>query len=292
MTPSPTTDDLIASHLAAGTRFDAAGVGSFRLDAGEGTPVLLMPGTPAGAFAYRKLVPLLAAQDLRAIAIDVPGIGLAERPAGFVYSTDGMIAWFDAAVEALGLDSFHLLVHGIPAPVPLQWAGNNKERILSLTALNSVFDVTDGRGSGIMKAVSMPGLGEFYLRGLSRKTFMPLFAGQTVADREAVGDDEIAVYLELLKRDDGGKGLLKMLRKSDTGDERQRRLFVGLRDHEFPARIVWGENDSLLGKAQLAAAKDILGIHDPLLLPAKHVPQEDFADPIAAVVADLAAPLG
>lgn len=285
------TDEIIAAHLASGRRFTAAGVESFVLEQGSGTPVLLMPGTPAGSFAWRKVVPLVASGDLRVLAIDTPGIGEADRPADFDYSSDGQIAWIHAAVEALDIDKCHVVVHGISAPLALEWVGDNRDRVLSLTAVNSVFDITDGRSSGIMKQIATPGLGEFVLRGLGHRTFVPMFAGQAVVDRSAVTDEEIAAYLDLLKRQDGGKAVLKILRQADTSNERQAKITAGLVDRKFPARIVWGEQDTIAGTGQLSAAKDVLAVADPLLLPARHLPMEDQATAVAEAISEIAAPL-
>ncbi len=57
-------------------------------------------------------------------------------------------------------------------------------------------------------------------------------------------------------------------------------------------RAVWGEKDPALGLDRLEAAKEILGLDDAILLPAKHFLQEDHPGEVAQAIADLAAPLG
>ena len=58
----------------------------------------------------------LAARGLRGIAFDLPGLGLADRPATFDYTWTGLGRFRAAAVDALGLDRFHLVVHDIGGP--------------------------------------------------------------------------------------------------------------------------------------------------------------------------------
>jgi len=58
----------------------------------------------------------LAARGLRGIAFDLPGLGLADRPAAFDYTWTGLGRFCAAAVDALGLDRFHLVVHDIGGP--------------------------------------------------------------------------------------------------------------------------------------------------------------------------------
>src|SRR2546426_7048592 len=49
--------------------------------AGQGTPVVLIPGLFGSAFAYRTLVPQLTAAGHQAIVIEPLGIGGSARPA-------------------------------------------------------------------------------------------------------------------------------------------------------------------------------------------------------------------
>ncbi len=55
---------------------------------------------------------------------------------------------------------------------------------------------------------------------------------------------------------------------------------------------MWGEKDPALGLDRLSAAKEMLGLDDAILLPAKHFLQEDHPSEVAQAIADLAAPLG
>ena len=111
--------DVAGEHRAAGRRFEAAGVGGFVREAGPlagGEPVVCLHGVPASSFLYRKVLRELAARDLHGIAFDLPGLGLADRPATFDYTWTGLGRFRAAAVDALGLDRFHLVVHDIGGP--------------------------------------------------------------------------------------------------------------------------------------------------------------------------------
>ena len=78
----PQVAEAIEQHRAAGREFEAGGVRSFVREQGEGEPVVLMHGIPVSSFLYRKVLPLLAERGLRGVAFDLPGLGLAEKPAG------------------------------------------------------------------------------------------------------------------------------------------------------------------------------------------------------------------
>jgi pimeloyl-ACP methyl ester carboxylesterase len=113
---------VIAAYERTGRYFSAGGVQSFVLDEGQGEAVVCMHGVPASAFLYRKVVRELAARGLRGIAFDLPGLGLAERPADFDYTWTGLGRFATAAVESLGLDRFHLVVHDVGGPVGFEVA--------------------------------------------------------------------------------------------------------------------------------------------------------------------------
>ena len=151
------TNDEIARHSAAGFLFDAGGVRSFARQAGEGADVVLLHGVPTSSFLYRKVLPVLADEGMRATAFDFPGLGLAERPEGFDYSWSGLATWTGAAIDTLGLDRVHLVVHDIGGPIGFEWAIRNPDRVLSMTVLNTLVDVASFRRPWPMHPFSIPG---------------------------------------------------------------------------------------------------------------------------------------
>src|SRR5687767_13819600 len=132
------TREAIAIHQAAGRSFMAGGVRSFTRDEGRGSPVVMLHGVPSSSFLYRRTVPLVASQGLRAVAFDYPGLGLADRPEDFDYSWSGLASWTGEALDALDVDRVHLVVHDIAGPIGYEWAIHNPERVLSVTVLNTL----------------------------------------------------------------------------------------------------------------------------------------------------------
>ena len=102
-------------------------------------------------FLYRKLIVELAARSFRGIAFDLPGLGLAERPAAFDFTWTGLGRFASAAVEALDLDRFHLVVHDIGGPVGSGLAAAHPGRIASLTVLNAPVEVDTFHRPWVMK---------------------------------------------------------------------------------------------------------------------------------------------
>ena len=149
---------VATAHQRAGRRFEAGGLTSFVREEGEGEPVVLVHGLPSSSFLYRKMLPELASRGLRAVAFDLPGLGLADRPTDFDYTFAGLGRFAAAAVDALGLERFHLVVHDAGGPVGFEMAAGMPERIRSLTILNTVVTMD-----------KVPFVMEVYARGATGK---------------------------------------------------------------------------------------------------------------------------
>ena len=235
---------------------------------------------------------MLARQGLRAVAIDFPGLGLAARPTTFDYSWSGLARWTGEAIDALGIDRCHLVVHDIGGPVGFEWAVRNPERVLSLTALNTILDVATFRRHWTVAGFAVPALGPLLLATTSRRLNAALFYRYGIADRSAVARHEAFAYTELLRRQDGGRACLKIVRGFELTPHKQRLLWDGLANRPYPARVVWGERDQVLDLTRMRVVQKVLSADEPIRLPAKHFPQEDQSVAVGHAIADLAAPLG
>jgi haloalkane dehalogenase len=283
------TAAVIEAHRGAGREFVAAGVRSFVREEGSGEPVVCMHGVPASSFLYRKLLPELAARGLRGVAFDLPGLGLADRPTDFDYSWTGLGRFAVAAIDALGLDRFHLVVHDIGGPVGFELAAALPARVRSLTVLNTFIEVDRFRRPWVMRPFAWPVAGQLWLAAMSHRLFVALMRGIGVADR-SVPDVELAAYVDLLKHGDGGKAFLRIMRGFELTAQK-RHLYEGVvREVPYPVQIVWGARDPALPFAvhgqQVVQATGGAPVHT---VPAKHFLPEDQAPVLAEFVAVLAA---
>lgn len=192
--------EVIQEHEQAGRHFTAKGIGSFVLDQGTGDAVACMHGVPTSSFLYRKVIKELADRGLRGIAFDLPGLGLADRPSDFEYTWTGLGRFAVAAIDALGLDRFHLMVHDIGGPIGFEVAAAVPDRIASLTVLNSIVEVDRFRRPWVMEPFAHRHIGEVYLRILNKPLFRLLTRWQGIADQTKITNVELDAYLDLLRR--------------------------------------------------------------------------------------------
>ena len=283
----PQVAEAIEAHRAAGREFEAGGVRSFVREQGEGEPVVLMHGIPVSSFLYRKVLPLLADRGLRGVAFDLPGLGLAEKPREVDYTWTGLGRWTGAAIDALGIERCHLVLHDIGGPIGLEWALRNRDRVRTLTVLDTLIDVAHFRRVWSMDLAAPPVLGPIWVATIRPPVARWLFYMQGIADRSTTPAHEVDAHLALLHRDDGGRSFRQIVRGFELTAEKERFYTEGLHEASWPSTIVWGERDPALGPERRHAFEQALGV-EATILPAKHFLQEDQAPAVATAIAELA----
>ena len=281
----PTSAAVIEAWRASGEAFEAGGVRSFMAEAGSGEPVLCLHGVPASSFLYRKVIVELAALGLRGVAIDLPGLGLADRPVAFDYSWTGLGRFCVDAVDVIELGRFHLVVHDIGGPVGFELAAAIPDRIASLTVLNTLVDVEAFRRPWSMEPFATPA-GAIYLRTLVKPAFRTLMRLQGIKDMSAVRTVELDAYVDLLKRQDDGRAFLQIMRGFQRTASKQALYRSVLADKRYPVGVLWGADDPAL-KASIHGeiARRAAGLNKLETVPAKHFLQEDQAPAVAAHIA-------
>ena len=285
-----TAREVVERHRSAGRHFDAAGIRSFVREQGEGAAVVCVHGVPSSSFLYRKVIAELGHRGLRGIAFDLPGLGLADRPTHFDYSWTGLGRFAVAAVDALGLDRFHLVVHDIGGPVGFELAAARPERVLSLTVLNTMVEVDVFERPWSMEPFARRGIGEIWLASLTKPAFRMLWRLQAIGDPSATPKEEVDAYVDLLKRNDGGKAFLRIMRGFERTREKQDLYVSALSNVPYPVQVIWGADDPALPIGSRGEeARRAAGVDEIHALPAKHFLQEDQAPAIAGRVAEIAA---
>jgi pimeloyl-ACP methyl ester carboxylesterase len=132
-----------------GSSVDAGGVQTNYLEAGSGSPVLLIHGSGPGVTAYanwRLVLPALA-ERFHVLAPDMAGFGFSERPEKGDY---GVEMWTDQVVgfmDALDLDRAHIVGNSFGGAIALRLAARYPERVGRLVLMGSMgidFPITEG----------------------------------------------------------------------------------------------------------------------------------------------------
>jgi haloalkane dehalogenase len=162
------------------------------------------------------------------------------------------------------------------------------DRVASLTVLNTPVEVDRFRRPWVMEPLAHRGIGEIYLRVLNKPLFRRLMRWQGIDDKTKISNAELDAYLDLLRRGDGGRALLKIMRGFERTPAKRQKYVSVLRSDRYPVQIIWGEADPALkinvdGERARAAA----GLDQIHRLPAKHFLQEDQAPALADLITKL-----
>jgi pimeloyl-ACP methyl ester carboxylesterase len=123
-----------------GTSLLVDGLRTNVIEAGSGSPILLLHGSGPGVSAYanwRLTIPVLA-ETHRAIAFDQPGFGFTERPPGASYTVDGWTKHVLCVLDAMGLDEVDLVGNSFGGAIALRFAAAHPERVRRLVLMGSV----------------------------------------------------------------------------------------------------------------------------------------------------------
>lgn len=288
MTAKETVEQVIEKHKASGKFITVDGVNTFALDYGQGEAVLCIHGVPTSSFLYRKVLQELAAKGHRGVSIDLPGLGLSERPEDFDYSFLNFSRFYAKAAAALGLDQYHLVVHDIGGPIGFALAAENKDKILSLTILNTWIDVVNFEKPRAMRPFEKPVLGESQLAMMNHTTWPLMFKTMGVENSTRISKSEINAYVDLLKREDGGKAFLKIMRNYDHSPEFRQLCYKAVQHVPYPVQVVWGAEDPGLKFERYATEiLKVTGLKEAFKLPARHFLQEEEWEAVANKIAAL-----
>ena len=280
------TSELLQQWHDKGVRLDVPGTAGTRIwRQGEGAAVVCLHGVPSSAYLYRKVLPELASRGFEGIAIDIQGLGFSDRPEDFDYTWTGLSGWLEQALAAAGIEDFHLVVHDLGGPIGFDLVRRVPDRILSLTVLKTITEVSKFKKPFVMRPFEVPVLGRLMVMQMNSPGVVAFFRWKGVKPGPSYA--ELRVYGELLSHGDGGKAFLQIMGCYETNEEFEARILAPLRDRSFPAQVIWGRDDSELSVDPFGiAVKRALGLETDIhLVEGKHFLQENSPAEIAERVA-------
>jgi pimeloyl-ACP methyl ester carboxylesterase len=177
-----------------------------------GSPVLLVHGFPETWWAFRKLIPLLAAGH-RVFAVDLRGFGDSGSEPG-EYGSTASAEDLHLLIRQLNVGPVHLTGQDISGATVFRLAATHPEDVLSLTAiemglagfgLETLADVAHG-GAWHIGVLAAPGIPEMLLAGRERE-FLGQFAFPAMsATPGAITGADIDEFARTYSRPGGWRG--------------------------------------------------------------------------------------
>lgn len=233
------------------------------VEEGEGNLALLLHGFPDYSGSWKDQIPALAEAGFRAVAPDLRGYNLSDKPEGVgAYDMDLLIEDVRELIEALGEPRAHLIGHDWGAIIGWRFAMRYPEFLDRLTIVNVphpahvpmrwLLDPVQLFKSWYVFFFQLPHLPEARLSDNDFATLKRLYFGQ----REAFERDEIDGYIEAARRTGNMRGPLNYYRAlMRTNPLRQRRE---LRKIELPVLVLWGDKDPALQSSLAEPPADLV----------------------------------
>jgi len=111
---------------------------------GSGDPVVLLHRTPVSSAGFVPVLRFLARAGQAAVALDTPGFGQSFMPGGAPTARD-YGQWLLEAIDALGIDRFHLAAHHTGTHFAAEIAATAPGRVASLTLSGILLAPADER---------------------------------------------------------------------------------------------------------------------------------------------------
>lgn len=223
--------------MAAERELQVAGIRTRLLEAGPpdaSEAVVFVHGNPGSGRDWELLVTATGAVG-RALALDMPGFGRADKPRDFDYTAGGYGRFLGAALDELGVERCHLVVHDFGGPFGLAWAVENPDAFASVVLINTGI-LIGYRWHGVARIWRTPVVGELFQALTNRPAFRLLLSrGNPRGLPRAFLDRMYDEYDRGTRR-----AVLRLYRASDSDMS----AYVPLaRALDRPALVVWGRHD-------------------------------------------------
>ena len=220
---------------------------------GSGELILLLHGFPEFWYSWRHQIPELA-QNYKVVALDLRGYNDSEKPQGKnAYTIPELIKDIKGIIEGLGYENCILVGHDWGGMLAWSFAYAYPEMLQKLIVLNlphpAKFTEALGKNpqqmlrSWYILLFQLPLLPEFFLEIDDNDLIATTFV-ETATNKAAFTPHDLRVYKEAAAKPGALTAMLNYYRHNFQGIFNPSELGV----LEVPTMMIWGENDTALGK--------------------------------------------
>ena len=258
------------------------------VDEGRGTPVLLMHGNPTWSFLWRKVIAQIVPHGIRAIAPDMIGLGLSDKPRkASEHSLEMHVSKILKLVEALDLKKVTIVGQDWGGPIVAAVAARAPERIQGVVFANTavLLPHNPSRTTPFHQFSHIPVLSDFVFKAMN---FPIPILHKIQGDPQSIGDFERRAYLYPLKKWKDRVAPLALARMVPNSPEHPTMRILEetdqwIRNFKGRSALVWGLRDPILGRA-LGRLKEALSNPPVTETQAGHFLQEEVPDEIAQAI--------
>jgi pimeloyl-ACP methyl ester carboxylesterase len=244
--------------------------------------VVFLHGNPGSADDWERLVGAVGMTGKRALAFDLPDFGECAAPAGFEHGVFGYATFVDKALEQLGVERAHLVIHDFGGPIGLAWAMSRVERLASVTEIDTGF-LVGYRWHPMARIWRTPILGEVFQAITTRAGFRLALNQQEPRGLPREFVEKMYDHYDRRTR----RAVLKLYRATSDPSGLSENLIPLFAPHDIPALVIWGEHDAYLPASFAMRQREVFPSADVHVLPASgHWPFADAPETVERLLVE------
>ena len=221
---------------------------------GEGKLMLMLHGFPEFWYSWREQIPEFS-KDYKVVAVDLRGYNESDKPQGLkAYTMKEFIKDIEGVIKGLGYESCVLVAHDWGGAIAWNFTYAYPEMVDKLIVLNLPHPAKFVEGLRTLKQLrkswyifffQLPLLPELLLRRKNYQLIASSFINMAI-DKSAFSKADIEAYKDAAAKRGAIKAMLNYYRNVFQGllnnNQKQWKIL------EIPTLMIWGENDTALGK--------------------------------------------
>jgi pimeloyl-ACP methyl ester carboxylesterase len=237
---------------------------------GASEAVVFVHGNPGSSRDFEALVDAVG-EFARAVAIDMPGFGQADKPANFEYDVGGYATFLQGALEELGITRVHLVVHDFGGPFGLVWGLQHPDAWASVALIN--IGILPGyTWHKAAKRWRRPLVGELSQAWIPRWGWRRAMQGANPKGLPPEFVDEMYDNYDRGTR----RTVLKLYRATPDPGDAAEAVGNAIKALNKPALVIWGMKDPFLPGKYADQQADFFDVKDTVKLPESgHWPFQD-----------------
>lgn len=243
----------------------------------DGPPVVLLHGWGASVYSYRDAVPSLARDGRRAIAADLPGHGLSDKPADRTwYSRAGMAAAVGALLDTLDVSDVTVVGVSMGGGIATSLAVARHPRVARVALVNPV-GFAPVRFTSIARLLTPLAVGE-HASLLVARPLVRWFLRLAYRDRSRVSPRDVDEYWSTARQPGAAAALVACLHEF-SWEPFPPSVLAGV---TVPVLLLLGTHDHLMAGSE-AGARTIPGLR-VVRVAGGHAVNEECPDEVNAIL--------
>ncbi|MEI2582750.1 alpha/beta fold hydrolase [Scytonema sp. PRP1] len=219
---------------------------------GEGPLMLMLHGFPEFWYSWRHQIPEFA-KNYKVVALDLRGYNDSDKPKNqSAYVMDEFVRDVEGVIKGLGYQKSILVGHDWGGAIAWNFAYSHPEMVERLIVLNLPHPAKFAEGlrtpqqllrSSYMFLFQLPAIPEFLIQSFDYQPVETAFKGMAV-NKSAITQADIDAYKDAASK----RGALTAMLNYYRNIFQQRMINEKWGVLEVPTLMIWGENDTALGK--------------------------------------------